>query len=108
MNKEFKANIGNQNSWKRGLYMLLFIVCYGLANWVLLVVVAFQFIHKLITGVTNPRLHKLGQSLATYAYQIIQFESFNSEYHPYPLGAWPKGEPAGRKVVPEKPASDAD
>jgi hypothetical protein len=93
MNNDTKNNLKQKTTWIRGLYMLLFMFLGGLADVVLYGVIIFQFIHKLITGQTNERLLKLGQSIATYVYQIVQFLTFNSEYHPYPLGAWPKGEP---------------
>lgn len=99
MNNDTKNNLKKTTTWVRGLYMLLFGFLAGLADVVLFGVVIFQFVHKLITGDTNERLHKLGQSIATYAYQIVQFLTFNSEYHPYPFGAWPKGEPKSVKEV---------
>jgi len=99
MNNDTKNNLKQTTTWVRGLYMLLFGFLAGLADVVLFGVVIFQFVHKLITGDTNERLRKLGQSIATYAYQIVQFLTFNSEYHPYPFGAWPKGEPKSVKEV---------
>lgn len=94
MSDNIKDNLKQQSTWKRGLYMLLFAVFYSIAEVVLFAVVIFQFFLKLFTGDTNPRLQKLGQSLATYIYQIIQFLTFNSDYQSYPFGAWPKGEPS--------------
>lgn len=93
MDNNTKDNLKQKSTWVRGLYMLLFMLLAGIADIVLYGVIIFQFINKLITGQTNERLLKLGQSIATYVYQIVQFLTFNSEYHPYPLGAWPKGEP---------------
>ena len=92
MDNSTKGNLKQKSTWLRGLYMLLFMFLAGIADFVLGGVIIFQFINKLITGQTNQRLLKLGQSIATYIYQIIQFLTFNSEYHPYPHGAWPKGE----------------
>ena len=90
MENDLKHNLKNQSTWVRGLYMLLFCFLAGVADLVLFVAVLFQFINKLLTGKTNERLLKLGRGLASYVYQIIQFLTFNSEYHPYPLGSWPK------------------
>lgn len=97
MSDGIKQNIKQSSTWMRGLYMLLFALFYAIAEVVLFAVVLFQFLLKLFTGDTNDRLRKLGQSLATYIYQIIQFLAFNSEYHPYPFGAWPRGEPKPAK-----------
>ena len=108
MSDDIKDNIKKQSTWMRGLYMLLFSIFYKIADLILFAVIIFQFILKVLTGDTNDRLRKLGQSISTYIYQVLQFLSFNSEQHPYPFGAWPKGEPrpAAKKVMtddtPEK------
>lgn len=98
MSDDVKENLKSQATWKRGLYMLLYIIFSRIAEIVLAVVILFQFLLKLFTGETNDRLLKLGQGLSTYLYQVFQFLSFNSEYHPYPFGAWPKGEPRPAKI----------
>ena len=105
MSNNIKANIKQQSTWIRGLYMLLFFFFYGVADFVLFATVIFQFILKLFTGDTNERLRKLGQSIATYIYQVIQFLSFNSDYHPYPFGVWPKGELKDEPKAPKKAKS---
>ena len=93
MSNDIKENLKQQATWIRGLYMLLFCVFYSIAEVVLFAVVIFQFLLKLFTGETNLRLLKLGQSLATYIYQIIQFLTFNSDYLPYPFAEWPHDRP---------------
>jgi hypothetical protein len=93
MSGELKAHLKERKTWLRGLYMLLFAIFYSVAEIVITVVVLFQFLLALFTGRTNERLLKLGQSLGTYIYQILQFLTFNSDYQPYPFGAWPKGVP---------------
>ena len=90
MSHDIKHHIKQQSTWKRSLYMLLFTVFYQIAEIILFIMVLFQFVIKLLTGDTNQRLRLLGQSLATYIYQIVQFLSFNSEMHPYPFGEWPE------------------
>ena len=106
MSDDIKNNLKKQSTWMRGLYIILFVILLRLADIILIAVVFFQFIHKLITGDTNERLLKLGQHIATYIYQIAQFLSFNSDQHPYPFGAWPKGEPktTAKKVIASETA----
>ena len=106
MSNEVKDNLKSQSTWKRGLYMLLYIIFSRVAEIVLGFVVLFQFLLKLFTGETNERLLKLGQGLSTYVYQTLQFLTFNSEYHPYPFGAWPKGEPKPSKISDQSEAAD--
>jgi len=95
MDSDLKQNLQDKTTWTRGLYMLLFIFCNGIANAVIFAIIILQFFLTLFTRQPNARLLKLGQGLSTYIYQILQFLSYNTEYHPYPLGAWPKGEPKG-------------
>ena len=99
MSKDVKDNLKSQSTWKRGLYMLLYIIFSRIAEIVLGVVVLFQFLLKLFTGETNERLLKLGQGISTYVYQVFQFLTYNTEYHPYPFGAWPRGEPKAAKLT---------
>ncbi len=96
MNDDIKQNLQESSIWIRGLYMLLFALFYSVAEMVLFAVVVFQFLFKLFTGETNERLLDLGQSLATYIYQILQFLNFNTETHPYPFGEWPQSGPVDR------------
>ena len=91
-----KQNLREKSTWLRGLYMLLFILFISVAKVVILAVIIFQFLSELITRKTNQRLLKFGQSLSTYSYQILVFLTFNSDYHPYPFGAWPRGEPSAK------------
>ena len=70
-----------------------------MAEIILFVAVLVQFLLVLFTGKTNPRLLKLGQAIATYVYQIIQYLTFNSDYQSYPFGAWPNGEPSELKKI---------
>ena len=107
MSNEVKENLKSQSTWKRGLYMLLYIIFSRIAEIVLGVVILFQFLLKLFTGETNDRLLKLGQQLSTYLYQVFQFLTFNTEYHPYPFGAWPRGEPRPAKIEDRSDTGDS-
>lgn len=97
MSQSVKDSVTQPSTWMRGLYIFIFALFYGIAELVLWAVVLFQFLLTLFTGETNPRLLKLGQGLSTYIYQILQYITFNSDYQPYPFGAWPRGEPKASK-----------
>ena len=108
MNDEIKQNIKDRNTWLRGLYMLMFLIFYSVAKIIIFTIITFQFILSLLTGKVNERLVKLGQSLSTYLYQILTFLTFNSEQHPYPFGAWPKGGPSSKKAAKTVENESAD
>jgi len=106
MSDELKANLKERKTWLRGLYMLLFAIFYTIAEVVITAVVIFQFLLALFTGSSNERLLKLGQSLSTYVYQILQYLTFNSDHQPYPFGAWPKGTP--KEAARQSKATDKE
>lgn len=93
MKTDIKKNLKEDKNWWRALHMLLFAILYNVAEIVLVAVAIFQLFAVLLTGKTNERLLKLGQGLSTYIYQVMRFLTFNSNYQPYPFGAWPMGEP---------------
>ena len=105
MSNDVKENLKSQSTWMRGLYFLIYAVFYTIAEIVLFALIIFQFLLKLFTADTNERLRKLGQGLSTYIYQILQYMNFNSDYQPYPFGAWPKGEPKGARLVDQGSSS---
>ncbi len=77
------------NVWRRGLLMLVFAFCLGVAKFVFFAVVVFQFITLVITSRANKKLLKFGQELCRYQYQIMRFLTCNSELLPFPIGDWP-------------------
>ena len=79
----------DRSIWLRGFYMLIFMFFLGVAKFVALVVILFQFLTVLFTAETNKKLIRFGESLSTYHYQIMMFLTYNSEEHPFPLGEWP-------------------
>ena len=87
---EFEHNVKSRSTWLRLLFMILFVVLYGLSRVVAAAVMVVQFLHVLFTGETNEQLKTFGHSLALYSYQVVEFRTFNSETKPYPLDAtWP-------------------
>lgn len=92
MNPELKENLRKRQTWLRGLYMLLFIVIYHVAEVVLGAVVFLQFLFTLFSGQSNLRLLRFGQNLSAYVYQILRFLTFNSEDMPFPFSDWPSGD----------------
>lgn len=90
MNDEITKSYKDRSVWLRGLYMLVFIFVLGVAKFVTLIVVIFQFITVLLTAVTNQKLVHFGKSLSIYNYQVMLFLTYNSEEYPFPIGDWPE------------------
>jgi hypothetical protein len=80
-----------RDPWIRGLFMLLFMFVWGLAEVVAGGVIVIQFAWLLVKGRVNDRLRDFSQSLATYCYQIALFLMLNTEDKPFPFMDWPEG-----------------
>ena len=90
MSDNFKENIQSKSIWMRGLFMLLFMVIWGLAEIVLAAVAVFQFGCVLIVSKPNDNATQLGNVIGQYIFQIAQFVTFNSEEKPFPFAPWPE------------------
>jgi hypothetical protein len=86
-----ETNLKDSSTWKRILYMLLFVLAYSVAEFVLMAVAIVQVLFKLITGDINDNLTVLGKQTALYIYDVMLFLTFNTEKKPFPFSAWPNG-----------------
>lgn len=84
-------NIKARSIWLRLFFMLVVTLLYSVSRVVVGAVVVVQFFWVLLTGETNQKLLSLGQSLATYTYQIVRYLTFNTQERPFPFDAdWPE------------------
>ena len=90
MNDDIKTHMKSKNIWMRGLFMLLFTVLYGVAEFVLAFVAVFQFGHALFTGQPNDNVTRFGYSVGRYIFEITLFVTFNTEEKPFPFSPWPE------------------
>ncbi len=104
MSEEMKSHLKDMDTWKRLLFMLLFVVIYNVAEILIAVVVLFQVIATLFTGSRNRRVLEFGAQLSTYIYEILQYLTYNSDEVPFPFAEWPK---AGTTVEGTKPSAGA-
>ena len=90
MNNEIKNNVKQTSTWQRGFFILLFLFCFNVAEFVLFTISVVQFLFFLITGKPNSRLTKFGKQLAIYVYQIVNFLVYKTEVKPFPFIDWPQ------------------
>ena len=89
MDPDFKERVTARPTWTRGLYILLFIVIYNIAEIVVYAVVILQFLFTLFSGDRNAQLQSLGKNLSTFIYQVFMYITYNSDERPYPFAPWP-------------------
>ena len=91
---DLEQNLKSRSTWMRLVFMLVIAVLYGVSRIVVGAIVVLQFFWTLFTGQPNPKLVDLGQSLATYTYQIVCYLTFITEQRPFPFDLdWPEGKP---------------
>ena len=85
-----EENIRSRSTWLRLVFMIVVIFLYAISRIVVGAVVVLQFFWVLFTGSPNRKLERLGQSLATYTYQIIRYLTFITDKRPFPFDEdWP-------------------
>ncbi len=90
--KPIEENLKSGVTWMRGLFMLVSCVLASVALFAGGVIVVLGFFWVLFTGAVNDEIKAVGQSVATYIYNISRFLTFNTDERPFPLGgAWPAG-----------------
>ncbi len=89
MEQDTKKNLKAKSTWKRGLFMLLFLIIYSIAEMVIGLVVLIQFGFTLFNGKPNERLLVFGDELSLFLYQVFRYLTFNTEDKPFPFVAWP-------------------
>ena len=93
-----KENVKNPDVWLRGLFILIFGVILYFAVILVWLVVAFQFVTKLLTGDLNRQVADFNGGLLRYISLILGYITFQSDDKPFPFSPWPEkaGEPAPR------------
>lgn len=76
--------------WIRLLYMLLFMMIFGLAEFAVYLTAAIGFVYRLFGQPINKRVCHIGHLIGLYIRQISDFLSFNTEQAPFPFDTWPE------------------
>ena len=97
MDAQMKSRLTSKDVWVRGLYMIFFLIAWGLSEILLVFSAIFQFLSALFTGSANLPLLRFGQNLSRYHYQIAQYVTFNTEDRPFPFADWPDDAPGGER-----------
>lgn len=96
---QLKDNVMNHSNWKRLIFMVLFALLLQLASAVMWVLCALQFIFSIVTSQDNPNLRRLGNSIATFVHQALQYVSYNSSKKPFPFSDWPESSEPVDEVI---------
>jgi hypothetical protein len=78
-----------QEVLKRGLFMLLFAIAFGIAQVLLNVLAVVQFLWLLLTTAPNRFVLRFGASLSVWLADVARFLSCASDEKPFPWKEWP-------------------
>ena len=93
-----EENLKSRVTWMRGLFMLISCALVSVAFAAGSLIVVLGFFWVLFTGEVNQQIQRVGQSLATYLYNVARYLTFNTDEKPFPLGGdWPTGSPTDGK-----------
>ena len=88
MEEEIKKNLQKIETWKRIVYMLIYVLIDSLVRLLLWLVIFLQLGSVLLTGRINANILDFGRNLSTYHYHILLFLTFTNEELPFPFSAW--------------------
>ena len=100
MNPSFN-DPGREAILLRVLWMLVFVLVWQVAQFLLGALVLVQLIYRLVYGAPNAGLMNFGDSLSQYLAQIGRFGSFHSEQKPWPFSDWPQPRAADGEAAHE-------
>ena len=82
-------HLQDAETWKRGFFMMVFVIIYTAAEVVVFGIVVFQFFSRLFTGELNSRLVEFAPGLSRYIYEILTYVTYESDERPFPFSDWP-------------------
>lgn len=83
-------NDGEISLGKRVLFMVFFAIALRLAEFVVYLLMAAQFIAKAANKKPIDALTEFGDKISQYMAQIVRFQTFNTDELPFPFGLWPQ------------------
>ena len=92
MKEETRENLIDEGIWRRGVFMLVFLIAYNIAEVLIVLITLFQFVTVLFTGRVNEAVLRLGNNLSIFVFEAFQFLTFNSNIRPFPFSPWPDEE----------------
>jgi len=103
-----RQNIVSGDIWIRALFMVLFGIAFSIARFIIGFLALYQFVAILFTGIANEPLLRFGKNLSAYIYEILEFQTFNTELRPFPFSPWPDEDPGGEEWLDEVDADDSE
>jgi len=89
---EHEDRSARRGVWMRGLFMLLLMIAFGIAQGLLWLVAIVQFLWLFFAGEPNRFLMRFGASLALWLGETARYVSCATEAKPFPWAPWPSAD----------------
>jgi hypothetical protein len=89
---EHTSTLRNRATWMRGLFMLLLLLAFGVAQGLLWVTALVQFLWLLFAGEPNAAVARFGRSLSRWLADTGRYLMCASEVKPFPWAPWPSAD----------------
>ena len=99
---KIKDHAKNTDTWLRGFFILVFGVIFYVLYIVIWLLVIIQFVTKVLTGELNSNLEQFSKKMTSYAMQILNYITYQSEERPFPFSPFPETEEKAPKRVTKK------
>lgn len=86
---EHKVQVPAESRWLTALYMIVFLMAFGIGQTVLGCLAVVQFFWLLATGVPNQILRRFGTSLSRWFADVVLFLTCATDDKPFPWKGWP-------------------
>ncbi|WP_170937108.1 MULTISPECIES: DUF4389 domain-containing protein [Rhodomicrobium] len=80
-----------QSVWVRALFMIAFLILFGIGQTVLTAAAILQFLWEAITGQSNANITLFGRSLARWLSAVVLYLLHDTDDKPFPWADWPSG-----------------
>ena len=88
--EDIKRELSVTDKWVRLLFIVLYAILFRLAELVLIVTVALQFLWTLFSGTPNASLREFGQRTGDWLRQLVHYMTYERDARPWPFGSdWP-------------------
>ena len=87
---DIKDHAKNTDTWLRGFFILVFGIIFYFLYILIWLLVIFQFVTKVLTGELNDNLEQFSTKMTSYAMQILNYITYQSEERPFPFSPFPE------------------
>ena len=99
--EELKDNLQKQDSWTRGLRILVVWIASQITELIVFGICLLQFLSSLLLRKRFENLDSFSRQLAEYSRDIIRFVTYTSNTAPFPFADWSYSQDNTTKPHPE-------